>query len=333
MADRLRTGIQLLADNPQALAAFRFMNRAMRDQRIRSQVSAKRAANSDVTVTAALAGIGAEGDKAASWRPFQLAFILLQLPALTEPAHPLRSGPAANVELLFFPTGGGKTEAYLGLAAYTFAIRRLQGKLEADDGVLDGGDGVGVMMRYTLRLLTSQQFQRAAALICAAELIRQEKPEIWGTKPFTIGLWVGSSVSPKRYADAESQVKAVKADDSQRAHGLTALQIKRCPWCGTLIDPKRDVDAVESIQRIVVHCGDRTGDCPFSVDGDAEAASRSSQSTTRSTATHPRSCWRPSTSSPDSPAKARQRASSGTWPNGAHDTATVIQTLAGVGKP
>ncbi len=72
------------------------------------------------------------GDEAASWRPFQLAFILLQLPALTDPSHPLRSGDAANVELLFFPTGGGKTEAYLGLAAFTFAIRRLQGSLDTE---------------------------------------------------------------------------------------------------------------------------------------------------------------------------------------------------------
>jgi hypothetical protein len=276
IADRLRTGVALLGSNLQTLTAFRFMNRAMREQRIRSQVAALRAATAGVSVDAALAEVEAKEDEAASWRPFQLAFILLQLPALTDPGHQLRSGDAANVELLFFPTGGGKTEAYLGLAAYTFAIRRLQTQLAVDgedgeDEILDGGDGVGVLMRYTLRLLTSQQFQRAAALICAAELIRQEDAATWGTKPFTIGLWVGTNVSPKRYKDAEDQVKAVKADDSQRAYGLTALQIKRCPWCGTPIDPKRDVDAVPTSQQIVVHCGDREGDCPFSRDGHAEA--------------------------------------------------------------
>lgn len=272
VADRLRDGLTLLQTNEQAMQAFRFMNRAMRDQRLRSQIAARRSADNTVSIKEATAAVESIGDGAASWRPFQLAFILLQLPALTTPAGPLRSGDAANVELLFFPTGGGKTEAYLGLAAYTFAIRRLQGKVESDDGSLDGGDGVAVLMRYTLRLLTSQQFQRAAALVCAAELIRQDDPATWGEKPFTIGLWVGSAVSPKRFKEAEAQVKAVRADDSQRAYGLTVLQLQRCPWCGTKIDPKRDVSAIVATERIEVFCGDRHGRCPFSIDGDAHGA-------------------------------------------------------------
>jgi len=270
VAARLQEGIRLLSVDDQALQAFQFMNRAMRDQRVRTQVAAKRAADDTLSIESALTSVEADGDKAASWRPFQLAFILLQLPALTDPSHPYRSGDAANVELLFFPTGGGKTEAYLGLAAYTFAIRRLQGKLDAEDGVLDGGDGVAVLMRYTLRLLTSQQFQRAAALVCAAELIRQEDTGTWGERPFSIGLWVGSAVSPKRYKDAEAQVKSVRANDSIRAFGLTVLQLQRCPWCGTKIDPKRDVHTVATTERIEVYCGDRHDECPFAIDGDAD---------------------------------------------------------------
>lgn len=268
-ADRLREGLEYLRSHEHAMQAFRFMNRAMRDQRIRSQVAMRRAANDSETITEALSKIEAKGDEAASWRPFQLAFILLQIPALTDPAHPFRSGDAANVELLFFPTGGGKTEAYLGLAAYTFAIRRLQGKLDTDDGVLDGGDGVAVLMRYTLRLLTSQQFQRAAALICAAELIRQEDPTAWGIKPFTIGLWVGSAVSPKRFNDAKEQVEEARSDTS-KTFGLTVLQLQRCPWCGTKIDPKRNLFADTATGRIEVYCGDRQGICPFGSDGDAD---------------------------------------------------------------
>ncbi|BBX48052.1 DISARM system helicase DrmA [Mycobacterium cookii] len=270
-AARLREGVDYLTSNPQALQAFRFMNRAMRDQRTRSQVAIRRAANDSESVDDALSAIEAQGDAAASWRPFQLAFVLLQIPALTEPAHPFRSGDAANVELLFFPTGGGKTEAYLGLAAYTFAIRRLQGTLDTHDGALNGGDGVAVLMRYTLRLLTSQQFQRAAALVCAAELIRQEDESTWGDKPFSIGLWVGTSVSPKRFADAKSQVEEARSDTS-KAFGLTVLQLQRCPWCGTKIDPKRDLGVVAPTERIAVYCGDRLGDCPFSSDGDATGA-------------------------------------------------------------
>lgn len=272
VADRLATGVRLLSEGGDALTAFRFMNRAMRDQRVRSQAAAKRAADDALSIADALADVEADEDRAASWRPFQLAFILLQLPALTDPEHASRSGEAANVELLFFPTGGGKTEAYLGLAAFTFAIRRLQGKLDTDNGVLEGGDGVAVLMRYTLRLLTSQQFQRAAALVCAAELIRQEDVSTWGDKPFTIGLWVGSAVSPKRYKDAEAQVQAVRSNDSARAFGLTVLQLQRCPWCGTKIDPKRDVHAVKARERIEVYCGDRRDECPFAIDGDADGS-------------------------------------------------------------
>ena len=270
IASRLRDGIALLASDEQTLVAFRFMNRAMRTQRIRSQVAMKRSSGADVSVATALAEVEAEGDKAASWRPFQLAFILLQLSALTDPTHPTRSGGVANVELLFFPTGGGKTEAYLGLAAFTFAIRRLQGKLESDEGILDGADGVAVLMRYTLRLLTSQQFQRAAALVCATELIRQEDPATWGEKPFSIGLWVGSAVSPKRFQEARDQVRIARSDDREGAFGLTVLQLRRCPWCGTPIDPKRDVHVIDTEERIVVFCGDRTGSCPFSEDGDGD---------------------------------------------------------------
>lgn len=268
-AARLREGVEYLGAQPQARQAFRFMNRAMRDQRIRSQVAMRRAADDSETIDDAVSAIEGKGDEAASWRPFQLAFILLQIPALTDPAHPFRSGDAANVELLFFPTGGGKTEAYLGLAAYTFAIRRLQGKIAADDGVLNGADGVVVLMRYTLRLLTSQQFQRATALVCAAELIRQEDPSTWGEKPFTIGLWVGTAVSPKRFEDAKTQVEEVKSGNS-KPFGLTVLQLQRCPWCGTKIDPKRDLQVDPTAGRIEVYCGERRGECPFGSEGDAD---------------------------------------------------------------
>jgi hypothetical protein len=123
-----------------------------------------------------------------SWRPFQLAFILLNLPALTDLHHPDRSSsPSALADLLWFPTGGGKTEAYFGLTAYTLGIRRLQGTIEGRSGQ----DGVAVLMRYTLRLLTLQQFQRASSLICACETIRRADSQTWGTTPFRLGLWVG----------------------------------------------------------------------------------------------------------------------------------------------
>ncbi|WP_157155700.1 DISARM system helicase DrmA [Diaminobutyricimonas sp. LJ205] len=273
---RLRDGLALLTDDDpagttseHARKAFAFMNRTMRDQRIRSQIAALRNADRAITVAQAAMAIEAKGDLAASWRAFQLAFILMQLPSIVDPTLPRRSGDMPRAELLFFPTGGGKTEAYLGLAAFTFGIRRLQGVIETPGGVIDGRDGVAVLMRYTLRLLTSQQFLRATTLMCAAEIVRREDPATWGGEPFRIGLWVGSSVSPKRFSEAEQQVKDVRNDDGNSAYGLTVLQFSSCPWCGTPINPKADVVAVKATQRIHVYCGDKLGGCPFSAGGSA----------------------------------------------------------------
>ncbi len=262
--ERLAAGLEHVAGDPEALRCFQFMNKVMRSQRIRSQVAATRSADDRLGIQEAEEAVLARGDEAASWRPFQLAFILMQLGALSDPTAAIRSSEhQSKVELLFFPTGGGKTEAYLGLAAYTFASRRRQGVVESAAGPIDGRDGVAVLMRYTLRLLTAQQFQRATTLVCAAELARREDEETWGSEPFRIGLWVGTDVSPKRFEEAEEQL--VKANEYGR-HRLTVLQIQRCPWCGTKIDPS-DVKADAATRRILVHCGDELAACPFSKGG------------------------------------------------------------------
>lgn len=267
---RLGEGLDLLAESDQARKAFWFMNRAMRDQRLRSQVAALRIEQPALKIAEAVAEVDARGDKAASWRAFQLAFILMQLPSVVDPTHKRRSSDFPRAELLFFPTGGGKTEAYLGLAAFTFGIRRLQGKVETPEGLLDGGDGVAVLMRYTLRLLTSQQFIRATTLLCAAELVRREDPATWGSVPFRIGLWVGSSVSPKRFSEAAEQVKDIRDSEGTSAYGLSVLQFDHCPWCGTAINGKSNVEADDVEKRIRVYCGDKRAACPFAAGGTAE---------------------------------------------------------------
>ncbi|WP_404286127.1 DISARM system helicase DrmA [Glutamicibacter arilaitensis] len=264
---RLQIGLEHIATNADALLCFQFMNKVMRDQRLQSQIAAARAVDATLSIAAAQEKIQARGRNAASWRPFQLAFILMQLGALTDPSEPIRSAPhLSRVELLFFPTGGGKTEAYLGLAAYTFAIRRIQGIVESSDGPLDGRDGIAVLMRYTLRLLTSQQFQRATTLVCAAELARLEDVSTWGTTPFRIGLWVGTDVSPKRFEEADEQLKRV---NEGYGHRLTVLQIQRCPWCGTPITGA-NVIADKTKRRIFVYCGEDLARCPFSKGGGVE---------------------------------------------------------------
>jgi hypothetical protein len=265
--DRLADGVNHITTDDEAARCFQFMNRVMRDQRVASQVAAARASDASMTIAQAREEVAAKGASAATWRPFQLAFILMQLGALTDPAASRRSEDfSARVELLFFPTGGGKTEAYLGLAAYAFAVRRRQGIVESADGPLDGRDGVAVLMRYTLRLLTSQQFQRATALMCAAEVVRREDEATWGIEPFRIGLWVGTDVSPKRFEEAQEQL--TKANE-YGSHRLTVLQIQRCPWCGTPITPAH-VKADATTRRVFVFCGDDLARCPFSKGGDVE---------------------------------------------------------------
>lgn len=263
--DQLAEGLEHLLADEEALRCFRFMNRVMAAQRIQTQVAEYRARNPKVSIEQARTAVLQEKqEKAHSWRTFQLAFILMQLPMLTDPTAPRRSGGnLAKAQSLFFPTGGGKTEAYLGLAAYTFAIRRRQGVIHTPDGPLDGGSGVAVLMRYTLRLLTAQQFQRATALVCAAELERLQDPATWGSEPFRIGLWVGTDVSPKRYEEAQSQLAKVSEG---RGYRLTVLQIQRCPWCGSPITA-RDVKGDPHHRRVHVRCSDDLADCPFAEGG------------------------------------------------------------------
>lgn len=274
-ARRIRAGIELLTDpklerHAEALAAFRFANEAMAAQRRHTEIARLRD-EQGISYAKAKAVIDGRGAQAASWRPFQLAFVLLNLPSLTDPAHPERAADKdAIVDLLFFPTGGGKTEAYLGLTAYTFAIRRLQGVIGTGAEARSGAAGVAVLMRYTLRLLTAQQFQRAAALVCAAEVLRQRDEQTWGTEPFRIGLWVGGGVSPNWYEDAAKQI----AEATEAGHGKYAnvLQTLSCPWCGAKLRAERDLTPKEDLRRILLFCSEGEGKdaCPFSRTRSAE---------------------------------------------------------------
>jgi len=249
---RLREGAEVLRSDDKAVEAFRFANRAMALQRVRGLYALKKRRGE----TPDLETIDVPGNR--SWRPFQLAFILLALPALADPNHPDRTEPLeAQADLLWFPTGGGKTEAYLGVAAFTMAIRRLQGKV----GGFDGTRGLAVIMRYTLRLLTLQQFQRATTLICAMETIRRDDQETWGLEPFTIGLWVGQKVTPN---DTDESHQAIERERDQRfLGGATPAQFNYCPWCGSEIAAGRDIRVDRVVKRTYIYCGDRFGRCDF----------------------------------------------------------------------
>ncbi|MEU4109897.1 helicase-related protein [Streptomyces sp. NPDC027717] len=232
---RVREGIALLGSKPDLLRAFRLANRAMADQRARSAwVKSGR--------------IGAPEPAAGRWRPFQIAFVLLCLAGIDDPRHPDRDVS----DLLWFPTGGGKTEAYLGLIALTAFLRRIR------KGA-DGG-GVTVLMRYTLRLLTLQQFERAATLLCAMERMRRHATAELGHEEFSIGMWVGRSATPNTLEEADGRLAELRKDLDKRLATENPVQLHGCPWCGTRLDA-RDYEVDEEARRMHVRCPG--ADCDF----------------------------------------------------------------------
>ncbi|MFJ6069615.1 helicase-related protein [Streptomyces sp. NPDC093065] len=231
---RIREGIELLRTKPDLMRAFRLANRAMADQRARSAwVKGGR--------------IGRPDPSAGRWRPFQIAFLLLCMAGIDDPEHDDRK----ISDLLWFPTGGGKTEAYLGLIALTSFLRRIRKGAN--------GGGVTVLMRYTLRLLTLQQFERAAILLCAMEHMRRHTPEL-GDKPFSVGMWVGRSATPNTLAEAAARLDELRSDLDKRLTTENPVQLHACPWCGTRLDA-RDYEADEDAKRMYVRCPG--ADCDF----------------------------------------------------------------------
>lgn len=251
--ERMIEGIELLAgsddDGRLARESFCFANRAMALQRSRSVCAQRRRRGADP---------GRPEDVPTRWRPFQLAFVLVNLPPLVDRGHADRT----TADLLWFPTGGGKTEAYLGLTAFVLALRRRRPALPGRQ--VEGG--VSVLMRYTLRLLTVQQFQRATALVCACEYLRASEG-VWGTEPFSIGLWVGTSVTPNRYDDGGNNFFGdgakqglAKWKDDKRIKGGTPVQLLHCPWCGAALDHD-SYDADDYSEQVKIFCSD--DECDF----------------------------------------------------------------------
>lgn len=203
-ARRIQDGIDLIDADPVVGRAFRLANAAMQMQRARQD-----------WVRGGATGVVGDGD-AQSWRPFQIAYILLNLPGLADADHKDRE----IADLLWFPTGGGKTEAYLGLVAFTIIHRRLK-----DAEAL----GVAVIMRYTLRLLTIQQFERATMLLCSLERLRIREDDL-GKRPFSIGLWVGQGATPNTLVEARKSLKAIA--ERGELNEKNPVQLTQCPWCG-----------------------------------------------------------------------------------------------------
>lgn len=221
---RMEKGLELLKDS-KVFQAFKLANKAILLQQLNGKTPRKAYYDKSDTSKAmeliidqsyndVMKAMQNLSDCDNSWRAFQIAFFLVSIQSLVEKDSIDRQ----TVDLIWFPTGGGKTEAYLGVAAFQMFYRRL---LDPNDA------GVDIMMRYTLRLLTADQFQRASRLICAMEYIRRDCERNLGTTPYSIGIWVGSKTSPNTNKVALSQVKQMK-----KPQGPDNLVITRCPWCG-----------------------------------------------------------------------------------------------------
>jgi hypothetical protein len=237
---RIVEGLALLKRDPLVLKAFQLANQAM-------YVAALRA---DEWREDKRYGDG----KVPRWYPFQLAFVLMNLASVADPTHPDRK----TADLIYFPTGGGKTEAYLGLIAFTLLLRRLRGSEEVHEG-----RGVAVILRYTLRLLTLDQLGRAATLICALEEIRRKRPKELGNSRFTIGLWVGKSASANTLKEVHKELH-----DYTPGRTDSPFPLSSCPWCGSsmklegikLVD-KDGKPTKKNFARAVVYCSNPS--CAF----------------------------------------------------------------------
>lgn len=218
---RINKSIKCLDDN-KVLRAFSLANKAMFEQRrnmlIRNNKKFK--------------------DEEICWYPFQLAFFVQEICSFADPQGDERK----RVDLLWFPTGGGKTEAYLGIAAFVIFLRRLT---KGNDG-----DGVTVLMRYTMRLLTFQQFERAASLICACESIRRREKIPGGE--IGIGLWAGQALTPNKIEDAD---KILRGEDlSNVGYDIgNPVQLSRCPHCGKTITPD-NYSCDRTGKRMLIRC-------------------------------------------------------------------------------
>lgn len=245
--NRINTGIELLSSNKAAYVAFAMANQAMYMQRSMKEYSAARAKGKAVQLK------DFSSKDHSFWRPFQIIFILLNLEGAINP----HSNDRKIVDLLFFPTGGGKTEAYLGLAAFVIAHRRLTKNKEL---YYEKDGGVTIFLRYTLRLLTTQQRDRLMKMIVAMEIMRLKNPKFLGNEEISIGFWVGGGVTPNKF----SELKITKNNDEKKVEfNVTKLtkQIIKCPCCGE--DIKRDDYNINlDFESVEIKCPNE--DCPYS---------------------------------------------------------------------
>ena len=216
--ERMVNGIELIRDDDLVYTSFCFANKAM-----------------------SLQNSWGNNKDEFKWRPFQIAFFLMCLDDLYDED----SENKEYLDLLWIPTGGGKTEAYLGIMAFTIALRRLKAYEKNETGA-----GTAIISRYTLRLLTVQQFRRTLKMVTAAELLRIDKSSesigwrpsfskikgdwIYGSTRFSTGLWVGGGVSPIHLLKSGGAIDILEEKNVKLGYNPgEPAQILKCPICGS----------------------------------------------------------------------------------------------------
>ena len=250
---RMKNGLNHLKD-PLAFKAFILANKSMLLQQVNGKVNRTPSLTGlklsfDIPYEETVISVNKLNGLKNSWRAFQIAFFLMSIESLKNE----ESIDREIVDLIWFPTGGGKTEAYFGVAAFQMLYRRLKNKNDA---------GVDVLMRYTLRLLTADQFQRSSRLICALEVVRQQHEDELGTHKFSIGMWVGGKTSPNTFKQAIDTYNNLKKGSAD------AFVVNKCPWCGCKLGKigKGNESAILGYKaekkQFITHCLDKK--CVFS---------------------------------------------------------------------
>ena len=206
--NRFKNGITLLIKNEVVLGAFNLMNKSFLESR------------KNIT----------------SWRPFQIIFIVSVMQDLVQD-ETLAGNYRNSVDLLYFPTGGGKTEAFLGLAVFQAFLDRLQGKK----------GGVSVFIKFPLRMLSAQQLQRVADILASAEKVRSN--EIGGdADAFSVGYYVGDRNTPNKLVDIYNGRNVLSQIEASPEFGKKWQILQICPFCGnSTIKIKADQERIRLI--------------------------------------------------------------------------------------
>lgn len=237
-ADRMERGLSYLKTDKEALTAFRLANHAVLLQQITGDRRSGVVQDGNLVFNKPYEepNLNNLPETKGKWRAFQVAFLLMSIHSAGEKDSVERE----IIDLIFFPTGGGKTEAYLGLAAFSMFMRRIKDKND---------HGVEVLMRYTLRLLTADQFQRSSRLICAMEYLRRQHEDLLGTKEFSIGIWLGGDTTPNTNDDALKALNKIKNGKIEN----NPFILNACPWCGAKLGEYR----VQNLKQRDNHFGRR----------------------------------------------------------------------------